>query len=391
MDEELDQLDSSVPDTQEMDLEALASQYGIPGPREAYAQLATSAEQARQNLREARQKIMARKYNNAIPLLAASAALGAPTRTGSFGESFGNLSAALIEPLREKQAFERQQADDLRGVDTSISGIDERMAMNALKLAQLMKKGADGEGDPASVRAFKFLARLDPEGWRKMSPKERQDMFFLSLRNPDMWTGKINEALVSVDPIGRRSTRVYSTTESEAAAAEKIAGSKTEGTKLGEAVAQAKIDLPAAEEAATTITNLLDSLKSHPGKNYVVGWPEGMNLGVVPRTSAKGFAVRLAQIKGKQFLTAYQSLRGAGAITEQEGQKAGEAEARMNSAQTVEEFDEALEEYKQIVLNGVERLRKQTALRGGAAAPESGTDSPPAQRVIKFDRNGNEL
>lgn len=143
-DDELAGTESDGNDTQAA-LGDLQTQYEIPGADAAYTQLAASSEDARRALRTAREQILARKYNNALPLLAVSAALGAPTRSGSFAESFGNMSQALMEPLREKDQFERERQKELMGVDAGLAGIDQRMAQSNLSLAGLRAKLAQQE------------------------------------------------------------------------------------------------------------------------------------------------------------------------------------------------------------------------------------------------------
>jgi hypothetical protein len=399
MDPEDDEYESPSPPAPDSsntdDLEDLAAQYGIPGPREAYAQLAMSAENARSNLKQARERILARKYSNAGAWFAASAALGAPTRTGSIGEAFSNLSTALAPVSRDRQEFEQQRDKDLMGVDTDISGIDERMAMNSLKLAQMMKKGAPGH-TPSAIQVFEYFRNLDPEGFAKLTPQEKQTLMLETMRNPNFWTGNVAGSVVTTDESGRRPDRVHSTLAQEEHAKERISGAQSEGEAIGKTVADAKQSLPAAETAASYITQLLDDLKKHPGKKWVVGWPEGINLGRVAHTSAMGFQTRLDQIKGKQFLTAYQALRGAGAITVEEGTRAGEAEARMRSAQRQEDFDAALEEYKAIVRDGLENLRQRAAMRdenGGRGGTDAPSSKPPVEsgRVYNYDKNGRRL
>ena len=66
---------------------------------------------------------------------------------------------------------------------------------------------------------------------------------------------------------------------------------------------------------------------------------------------------RIDQIKGGAFLQAFESLKGGGQITELEGQKAEQAQSRLNTAQSEEDFREALQEYKFYIDQGVRRLR----------------------------------
>ena len=78
---------------------------------------------------------------------------------------------------------------------------------------------------------------------------------------------------------------------------------------------------------------------------------------------------RLDQIKGQQFLSAFESLRGGGQITDVEGKKATEAISRMSAAQNVKEFDTALEEYRGILFKGLERAKNRASLNAPSAAP----------------------
>lgn len=109
----------------------------IPGAAEAFRLMQKSSADARKALQDARESIMARQYGRADALLAASAALGAPTRTGSTAESFGAMAGALRGPLAARREFETQKQKDLLGVNTQLSGLDEREATARLALAQL--------------------------------------------------------------------------------------------------------------------------------------------------------------------------------------------------------------------------------------------------------------
>lgn len=64
---------------------------------------------------------------------------------------------------------------------------------------------------------------------------------------------------------------------------------------------------------------------------------------------------RIDQIKGGAFLQAFESLKGGGQITEIEGQKAEQAEARLSTAQDLGDFAEALKEYRFYIDQGVRR------------------------------------
>lgn len=121
----------------------------------------------------------------------------------------------------------------------------------------------------------------------------------------------------------------------------------------------------------------------HPGLRDVVGWqanlPEDIfGLSIYPRPGTEGydFLTLLKQIRGKQFMEAYQSLKGGGQITEVEGEKATEAMARMDRAQSEKAFIEGALEFRNVMAGALERLR----VKAGMPAP--GNQPPPTPPTI---------
>lgn len=144
------------------------------------------------------------------------------------------------------------------------------------------------------------------------------------------------------------------------------AGATAAGRLQGEAQAQARLDLPNVEAKTAYAINLLDSLKNHPGMSAAVGVPGVTNY--LPGTDAAGFKAMLNQIKGGTFLEAFQQLKGGGAITEVEGQKAEQAIARMDTAQSEKDFKAALDDYKTVMQNGLTRLKSRAGMQGAGGA-----------------------
>jgi hypothetical protein len=143
----------------------------------------------------------------------------------------------------------------------------------------------------------------------------------------------------------------------EAVAASTLAGAKKAGEVAGGAQAQAVVDLPTLETNARYTTDLVKALKTHPGKRFSVGIAS--MAPTIPGTPQADFIARLDQIKGKQFLEAYNTLRGGGQITEVEGAKAEAAIARMQRAQSPKAFDEAADEFVSIVNQSMQNARKK--------------------------------
>jgi len=113
----------------------------------------------------------------------------------------------------------------------------------------------------------------------------------------------------------------------------------------GEALAKAKANLPTVETNAKFIQQNIQELVDHKGKSAALGFQS--YFPTVKGSEAHGFERRLEQIKGRAFLVAYETLRGAGQISEGEGSAATNALLRAQTASSVKEFDAAMKEFKE--------------------------------------------
>lgn len=142
-----------------------------------------------------------------------------------------------------------------------------------------------------------------------------------------------------------------------------IAGAK----ETGKATAEAKMSLPRDVSQAEQTIGLVDDLLKHPGFESAVGFSSYNPLNKVAGQPGNDFNIRLDQLKGQQFLQAFQSLKGGGQITEVEGKKATDAISRMNSAASEKEFRQAAKEFQDVIRTGVNRARE----KAGAAPAEN--------------------
>ena len=122
------------------------------GDAELQERFRESAEQSRMALREAREKVLARKYDKRRMWLAAAGALGAPTRTGSFGESIGALGRALEPQFAARDQFDIDQEKELLGIDQALSGVDRTLLESDASLQELRRKTQDGSGEDSIER-----------------------------------------------------------------------------------------------------------------------------------------------------------------------------------------------------------------------------------------------
>jgi hypothetical protein len=153
---------------------------------------------------------------------------------------------------------------------------------------------------------------------------------------------------------------------------------------------EAEQSLPGALAKSEEILNVLNQLKTHPGKSSVVGAKNvasGALTSLIPfyqkddvtgiakpiaGTEAAGFNELLRQARGQQFLQAFESLKGGGAITQIEGDKATSAISRISAAQSEKEFDSAVDDLASIVMAGANRA-KQKAAKYGSPVNLTGT------------------
>jgi hypothetical protein len=108
--------------------------------------------------------------------------------------------------------------------------------------------------------------------------------------------------------------------------------------------------------------------KPHPGFNGAVGF--GLGAQYIPGTDARGFKARHEEVLSQAFLDAFEALKGGGAITEKEGEKATSARTRMNLATSEKEYMDAAREYQGVLKRGIENARSRMQ-RSGSTPPAS--------------------
>lgn len=205
-----------------------------------------------------------------------------------------------------------------------------------------------------------------------------------------------------------------------------IAGSR-EGAKVAaNRVVESGMDAPSSIQKAENNLRLIDEVVNHPAFSSSVGVERIVPLRLIPGSPQAGFESRLGQIQGASFLEAFESLKGGGAITEVEGQKATQAINRMNASTSEDEFKAAAEELRTILQQGIARARRAQerlnrnppagvnlrvappspaaqatqALPGPQmetgnwfgsqnAAPATAAPATAAPRVLRFDAQGN--
>ncbi len=150
---------------------------------------------------------------------------------------------------------------------------------------------------------------------------------------------------------------------------------QAQGKEAGTAQGKAAVNLPMAMNAADRITSQIDALlKPDSGLDRVTGAVYG-RLPEMTNTSkgARDAQSRIDQINGNVFLQAYETLKGAGAISNVEGEKAEKAFARLRSQNlNTESYKSALQDLKGEVLKLTEIAKARASggnVTGAANAP----------------------
>lgn len=142
--------------------------------------------------------------------------------------------------------------------------------------------------------------------------------------------------------------------------------------KVGQARGTAQAALAnGADLDAEATKKKIDAFIDHKGFNEVFGQIDQYRPSWTHSNEGADALARYKQLKGTAFLSAYAMLKGGGAITDIEGQKAGDAMARLDRAQSEDEAKQALRDFKDAVDLGLQKLRR--AAGGGesaAAAPK---------------------
>lgn len=150
----------------------------------------------------------------------------------------------------------------------------------------------------------------------------------------------------------------------------------------GEARGKAIVDLPRVEGLAQRIIKQVEDLEKDKRLPNILGLaarlPTFLPANVATEERAK-------QLSGAAFLQAFESLKGAGAITETEGEKATVALARLSNLRQDEAgYRQALSEFKAEVKRMLEMARERA--KGGKPLPVAGGRGAPSGAGWSIER-----
>ena len=151
------------------------------------------------------------------------------------------------------------------------------------------------------------------------------------------------------------------------------AATKATATKQGEVIGTNRAALPATMASIENNLKTLDQLENHPGRPDATG---ALALAPgIPNTRQIGFIKLHDQVKAQSFLTAYATLKGAGAITVEEGIKATAAIDRIDRAMSKADYNDAVKDLRDVLLSAhanAQRMAGQEAVPYKPGKAEAG-------------------
>jgi len=146
---------------------------------------------------------------------------------------------------------------------------------------------------------------------------------------------------------------------------QKAAEVPIEGEKVeAKSMAELRVDQPSKTSAAKTTLQTLNDILTHPGFKDVIGWPVAVSekRALIPG-DARNFMSKYNQLKGQQFLQAFNTLKGGGSISEVEGAKATTAIAALSDPGITEkEFRRNAKILEDTIKNGINNQHKRLGL-----------------------------
>ncbi len=307
-------------------------------------------------------------------------------------EALGGLSRPpnMVELPERQNPYARAQSALEADVDPNVVGSylkaqDPTAGADSSSLAGYRQAKAEGYGGSYTDYKKEFEGReanvpADIQKWRewlKLKTPDERAQFLEVLRAVPIET--INQVPTRV-PGGGAPIQPLSTLPAEADAARTVKDAEAEGAQTGAATGTAVANLPVIQSSTRMALETVDKMLKHPGMATATGLSGTLDpRNYIPGTEARDFQTLRNQAQGQVFLDAYQSLKGGGVITEIEGLKAEQAKARMDTAQSDEEFRSALNEYANALRRGLQLAEQRAGMTtgGGFGTPPAATPATP--------------
>jgi len=329
-----------------------------------------------------------------------------------FGETGRKLAAAATD-IGKAETEEAKRRAEISAAKTgqyrdALMNVNDRNS--ALQWIDMQKNDPDMASSPITQMSMMQAANMipaDPAGFEQWKQKAALGMGEYIKRNTmtAAETSREKNEITRIKQEGARlgleGRRVAVLEDQEKRAKDpafqrQMAEAKATGEAIAKGTVAAQQALPGIISNATTAIDTIDqmigkqevkdvsgkviqqSTKPHPGFKPAVGAGGMGTLGIpgvarfIPGTDASNFQTLQDQVEGSAFLSAFEALKGGGAISEKEGAKATAARLRMKLSQSEDEYIKAAREFQDVVRKGVENAQSKA---GGVVTTGGAVDT----------------
>jgi hypothetical protein len=163
---------------------------------------------------------------------------------------------------------------------------------------------------------------------------------------------------------------------------ERRARGEAYGAGIGASQADAAARLAGMELELESSKQFIEKLRSHPGRKQATGNSSVLNpIFIVGET--RDFLELLKTAEGKAFMSAYESLKGGGTITEVETAQATKALANLDTSQSEPQFLEALDDLEEALVRGFAKMKASAGLAAEDEKPSGRRRWNPEKEVLE--------
>lgn len=287
----------------------------------------------------------------------------APDFSPSLGERISNFGNALTG--RDYVSFDEQGRTRSSTYNALIEmGLNPKMAEAAARQPELLKallaSKLGGKGRTNYGLAPQWGIRKDAEGNPVLGPDGQPQ--WVMLQAGDDATVAESRLPPGVAPVPPGD----------------IAGAKKYSTEIGKTAAEAEAMIGSVGNQVKKAFKDINRLRSHPGLDAATGLSSRLDpRNYIPGSDAWNFSALNKTAKAESFMAAREGLKGAGQVTDFEGEKGEQAIANLENAQSREQYLEALDTLEEMLRASYEDLRRKSELGGFKGG---GSGQPPAAR-----------
>ena len=249
------------------------------------------------------------------------------------------------------------------------AGIQDLPLEDQIERYQTFQRGTQAQRAPAaSIQEFQQWLQLNPDA----TPQQRSAAYNNILSPVKFLRDAAGGYLTGSGQTGGLAGSGGYTTDEAIGDAAALTSAETEARERTSNTVDAQAGLSAALSKGNRAVSLIDKAIKAPGREGFTGGSSVLNpVLAYPGSDRADFGVMLDQIKGNVFLEAYQDLKGGGAISDFEANKAEQALARLNNAQSDGAFLEALNDLKEVINTGMEEAKRKAGQTGSPSTPKA--------------------